>query len=148
MNHGTVDAAIAVGQLEIRFLIESEDSDGSLTMFECFVPAGAKVPAPHSHDAFEETIYGLEGVSTWTIDGETVELSAGEAVCVTRGAVHGFANQLDADARFLAIATPGVFGADYFRELSEVLARFSEGPPDPAAIAAVMLRHGLSPAQS
>jgi quercetin dioxygenase-like cupin family protein len=30
------------------------------------------MPAPHSHDGFEETIYGLEGVSAWTIDGETV----------------------------------------------------------------------------
>jgi len=25
-------------------------------------PADSKMPAPHSHDAFEETIYGLEGV--------------------------------------------------------------------------------------
>lgn len=145
MKHATADAAIAVGQLEIRFLIESADSDGSLTMFECFVPAGAKVPAPHSHDGFEETIYGLEGVSTWTIDGERVELAPGEAVCVGRGAVHGFANHLDTNARFLAIATPGVFGADYFNELSDVLAGPTGRPPDPAAIAAVMRRHGLSP---
>lgn len=146
MRQATADAAIVVGQLEIRFLIESQDSNGSLTMFECSVPAGAKVPAPHSHDGFEETIYGLVGVSTWTIAGETVELAAGEALCVARGAVHGFENHLKADARFLAIATPGVFGADYFRELSQVLAGFAGGPPDPAAIAQVMRRHGLTPA--
>ncbi len=100
------------------------------------------MPAAHSHDGFEETIYGLDGLSTWTIDAETVELAPGEALCVARGAVHGFTNHRDADARFLAIATPGVFGPDYFHELSEVLA---VGPPDPAAIAAVMRRHGLSP---
>jgi quercetin dioxygenase-like cupin family protein len=40
------------------------------------------MPAPHSHDGFEETIYGLEGVSTWTIDGETTEIAPGEALCV------------------------------------------------------------------
>ncbi len=40
MKHATTDAAIVVGQLEIRFLIESEDSSGTLTMFECAVPAG------------------------------------------------------------------------------------------------------------
>lgn len=148
MKHATADAVLAVGQLEICFLIESSDSSGSLTMFECFVPAGVKVPAAHSHDAFEETIYGLAGVSTWTIDGETFELGAGEAVCVPRGAVHGFANSLDADTRFLAVATPGVFGPDYFRELGEVLARATAGPPDQAAIATVMRRHGLTPAPS
>jgi quercetin dioxygenase-like cupin family protein len=63
-------ATIRVGAVSIRFLVEADDSGGSVTVFECLVPAGVKVPVPHSHDAFEETIYGLEGVSTWTIDGQ------------------------------------------------------------------------------
>jgi hypothetical protein len=33
-------------------------------MFEFVVPRDARVPAPHSHDAFEETLYGLEGVAS------------------------------------------------------------------------------------
>jgi hypothetical protein len=47
---------IQVGALQVRFLVESEDSNGSVSVFECFVPAQAEMPAPHSHDAFEETI--------------------------------------------------------------------------------------------
>ena len=104
------------------------------------------MPAPHSHDGFEETIYGLEGVSTWTIDGETIEIGPGEAVCVSRGQIHGFANRGSVDAKFLAIATPGVFGSAYFREIGEVLAASSGGPPDLAAMGEVMRRHGLTPA--
>ena len=50
----------------------------------------------------------------------------------------------DADASFLAIATPGVFGPDYFLEIAAVFAA-ADGPPDPQAMAAVMLRHGLTP---
>ena len=137
---------IAVGQMQIRFLIESQDSNGGLTMFECYVPADTKMPAPHSHDAFEETIYGLEGVCTWTVDGERVELAPGDALCVSRGSVHGFANHGSADVRFLAIATPGVFGRGYFEEIGEVLAAAAGGPPDHTAIADVMRRHGLTPA--
>jgi quercetin dioxygenase-like cupin family protein len=102
--------------------------------------------APHSHDAFEETIYGLEGVSTWTVDGETVEIGPGEAVCIPRGAIHGFENRGGVDAKFLAIASPGVFGPDYFREIGDVLAASQGGPPDLASIGAVMRRHGLTPA--
>ena len=34
----------------------------SVAVFEFDVPAGAKVAAAHSHDGYEETIYGLEGV--------------------------------------------------------------------------------------
>ena len=55
---------IQVGALSVRFLVEAADSNGSVSVFECFVPADSRMPAPHSHDAFEETIYGLEGVTT------------------------------------------------------------------------------------
>ncbi len=145
--HAAVRETITVGQLGVRFLVEPGDSSGSAAVFECYVPASSRMPAPHSHDAFEETIYGLEGVSTWTLDGETIEVGPGEAVCVPRGAIHGFENRSGIDAKFLAIATPGVFGPDYFREVGEVLTASAGGPPDLAAVAEVMRRHGLTPAQ-
>src|SRR5881227_249019 len=155
MNNTTEGAAvyktmdnhtITVGDLGVRFLVEAADSNGSASVFECFVPAGSRMPAPHSHDGFEETIYGLEGTTTWTIDGETFDVGPGEAVCVRHGQIHGFQNHNDADATFLAIATPGVFGPAYFREVGDVLAASVGGPPDHAAIAQVMRRHGLTPA--
>jgi quercetin dioxygenase-like cupin family protein len=138
---------IELGPLRIDFLVEAEDSNGSVTVFECFVPAGARVPVAHSHDGFEETAYVLDGTCTWTIDGETGESGPGESVCIRRGQVHGFDNRGEKDVRFLAIATPGVFGPAYFHELADVLAASAGGPPDPAAIGAVMRRHGLTPAQ-
>ena len=65
---------IQVGALSVRFLVEAADSNGSASVFECFVPADSKMPAPHSHDAFEETIYGLKGVTTWRVAGRTLEI--------------------------------------------------------------------------
>jgi hypothetical protein len=47
---------IQVGALSVRFLGEAADSNGTASVFECFVPADSKMPAPHSHDAFEETV--------------------------------------------------------------------------------------------
>jgi quercetin dioxygenase-like cupin family protein len=140
-------ATIHVGAVSIDFLVDAEDSGGSVTVFECVVPADAKVPVPHSHDAFEETIYGLEGVCTWTIDGQARELAPGESVCIPRGQVHGFENRGSVDAKFLAIATPGVFGPAYFRDVAQVLAAAAGGPPDLAVLGEVMRRHGLTPAQ-
>jgi quercetin dioxygenase-like cupin family protein len=137
---------ITVGALSVRFLVEAEDSNGSASVFQCRVPTDSRMPAPHSHDGFEETIYGLEGTTTWTIDGETVEVGPGEAVCVQRGQIHGFQNRGAVDATFLAIATPAAFGPAYFREVGEVLAAGAGAPPDLAAVGAVMRRHGLTPA--
>jgi len=142
----SVKQPIAVGELTVRFLVEAADSNGTVTVFTCFIPAGSKMPAPHSHDAFEETVYGLSGATTWTVDGQTLELGVGEALCVPRGAVHGFENRGTDDATYLAMATPGVFGPDYFLEIGAVLAASHGGPPDRSALGAVMRRHGLTPA--
>ena len=140
-------ATIHVGAISIDFLVDAGESGGSVTMFECVVPADAKVPVPHSHDAFEETIYGLEGACTWTIDGRARELAPGDSVCIKRGQVHGFENRGSVDAKFLAIATPGVFGPAYFRDIAQLLAAAAGRRPDLAAIGGAMRRHGITPAQ-
>jgi len=136
---------IKVGELAIRFLVESGDSNGAVAVFEFDVPAGANVPVAHSHDGYEETIYGLAGVLTWTIEGTPADVGPGEALCIPRGAVHRFDNVGDVDATALAIVTPGILGPDYFREVAEIVVTAAGGPPDLAAIAAVMRRHGLTP---
>src|SRR5207302_9455426 len=84
--YGTMtNNTITVGAFSVRFLVEAADSNGSASVFECYVPANSVMAAPHRHDGFEETIYGLEGTTTWTIYGETIDLGPGEAVCVQRG---------------------------------------------------------------
>jgi quercetin dioxygenase-like cupin family protein len=138
---------IKVGQLAIRFLVEGEQSAGSVAVFEFDVPAGAKVPVAHSHDGYEETIYGLEGVLTWTIEGTPIDVGPGRALCIPRGAVHHFDNTHDLDARALAIVTPGLLGPDYFRDVAAILDAAAGGPPDFAALGEVMRRHGLTSAE-
>jgi quercetin dioxygenase-like cupin family protein len=137
---------IRIGPLAIRFLVEDEESEGSVAIFEFDVPAGAQVAAAHSHDGFDETIYGLEGVLTWTLEGSAVDVGTGEALFIPRGAVHQFDNGGDVDARALAVVTPGILGPEYFRDVAAVLDAAAGGPPDLAALGQVMRRHGLTPA--
>ena len=115
-----------------------------MSVFECDVPADARMPAPHSHDEFDETVVGLEGVTTFTVGGKRTDLEPGEALFIPRRVVHGFNNGGDVDARFLAIISPGLLGSGYFREIADVVAR--GGPPDVERIGEVMRRHGLTPA--
>ena len=119
---------IKIGPLAIRFLVEGEESGGSVAVFEFDVPAGAKVPAAHSHDGYEETIFGLEGVLTWTLEGTPTDVGPGETLFIPRGVVHQFHNIHDVDAKALAIVTPGILGPEYFREVAAIVGAATVGP--------------------
>ena len=136
---------IRLGGIFLRFLIDGPSSGASLTMFEMLVEPGAKVPLPHHHEGFDEMGYGLSGLLRMTVSGKTFDVGPGGSVYIPRGAVHGFENPHAETAKALVVITPGIFGAPYFREMAALLA--GGGPPDPKAVAAVMLRYGLIPAR-
>jgi quercetin dioxygenase-like cupin family protein len=137
------DETIQLGPLSIHFLLTADDSNGSIAAFELTVPSGQRLPAPaHSHLRYEETIYGIEGSMTWTVDGSEIELGPGQTLCIPRGAVHRFDNHSDKDVKALCVITPAALGPQYFRECAEAAA---SGPPNPAKMVEIMRRHGLEP---
>jgi quercetin dioxygenase-like cupin family protein len=141
------EETIHIGPLAVRFLIAGENSNGSLAAFEVSVPSGQRLAGPpHSHDHFEETIYGIDGVLTWTVDGKPIDVRPGQALCIARGAVHRFGNDGGLNARALCVITPAAIGPQFFREAAEVINSGAGGPPDGAKLAEIMLRHGLKPA--
>lgn len=137
---------IRVGQIEIRFLLEAAETNGAVAMFEFTVPAGAKVPVPHYHRAYDETIYGVAGLLTFTVDGKVVEIGPGQSFFIPRGAVHGFNNLKPTEARALAVITPALLGPEFFREAAAIVN--AGGPPDVEQLKAVLLKHGLVPVPS
>ena len=73
------EETIRLGPLTVRFLITGKDSSGSIAAFELTVPGSQRLAAPaHSHDHYEETIYGMAGVLTWTVDGKQIAVGEGQ----------------------------------------------------------------------
>ena len=139
------EETITIGPLGIRFLLTGEDSNGSVSVFEVFVPVGQKLAAPaHKNDAYEEILYGIEGVLTWTVDGTPFEVGPGQALCIPRGAVHRFDNLGSEDVKQLAVITPAVMGPAYFRDAAEVIGAAGGGPPDRTKMAEIFRRHGMT----
>jgi quercetin dioxygenase-like cupin family protein len=134
---------IQVGQIGVKFLLESADTNGAVAMFEFTVPVGAKVPVPHYHKQYDETIYGVEGVVTFTVEGKPLDISPGETCFIPRGAVHGFNNLKPTAAKALAVITPALLGPDFFKEAAAIVN--AGGPPDVEKLKAVLLKHGLVP---
>jgi quercetin dioxygenase-like cupin family protein len=139
------EETIRLGPLAVRFLITGENSNGTAAIFEVSVPRAQRLAAPaHSHDHYEETIYGITGVLTWTVDGAPIDVGPGQALCIPRGAVHRFDNNGTEDATALCVISPAAIGPQYFREAAEVIREAAGGPPNPARMIDVMRRHGLT----
>ena len=139
------EETIKIGPLGIRFLLTGDDSNSSMSVFEVLVPAGQKLAAPaHKNDAYEETLYGVEGVLTWTVDGTPIEVGPGQALCIPRGAVHRFDNFGSEDVKQLAVISPAIMGPAYFREAAEVIGAGGGDPPDRAKMMDFFRRHGMT----
>src|SRR3989442_1661495 len=101
------DETIRLGPLAVRFLVTGEQASGSVAVFELMVPSAQRLTAPaHSHDHFEETIYGIEGVLTWTVDGKLIDVGAGQALCIPRGALHRVDHNGSPDVKAPFVITP------------------------------------------
>jgi len=133
---------VKVGQLEIRYLVDGA-RQGGLGLFEMKVPAGARVPPPHSHTHNEECVYVLEGVLRYTVDGATRDLKPGEWMSTPRGSVHHFSNPGSETARTLVMMTPDI-GEQYFHDVAALTG--AGAPPDRTKLMEVMARYGLVPA--
>ena len=141
------DETISTKGLTVRFLLTGDNSNGSVAAFELLVAASQRLPAPaHSHDHYEETVYGIAGVLTWTVDGTPIDVGPGQALCIPRGAIHRFDNNGSQDVKALCLITPAAIGPQYFREAAEVINAAVGGPPERAKMAEIMRRHGLTPA--
>jgi quercetin dioxygenase-like cupin family protein len=134
---------IRLGGIGLRFLVDGTVTAAGVTMFEMTVAPGAGMPVPHHHVGFDESGYGVSGRLRFMLEGETIDVGAGDLVWIERGKVHGFTNPFDEPAVVLCTITPGLLGAEYFREIRGLLG--GGGTPDPKAMAEVMLRYGLVP---
>jgi quercetin dioxygenase-like cupin family protein len=139
------EETIKIGLLGIRFLLTGDDPSGTVSLFEVLVPVGQKLAAPaHKNDAYEEVLYGIKGVLTWTVDGTPLEVGPGQALCIPRGAVHRFDNLGNEDVKQLAVISPAIMGPAYFREAAEVIDAAAGGLPDRANMMDVFRHHGMT----
>ncbi|WP_158793405.1 cupin domain-containing protein [Granulicella sp. L60] len=134
---------IRVGNLSITFIKSRHETQGALDLFELIVPPQAFLNVPHLHRDYDETILGINGITTWTINDRRITLLPGQILEIPRGTAHSYSNLHSSAARMMCLLTPGLVGPEYFQELAAVLR--AEGPPDLAGISHVMSRYGVIP---
>ena len=86
-----------------RFAYRFEGADhGSSVSFFLTSPEPGMGPGLHRHP-YDETHILEEGRATFTVDGEQIELEAGQAIVVPAGAAHTLVNSGDGPMRLVSI---------------------------------------------
>jgi quercetin dioxygenase-like cupin family protein len=135
---------IQIGMMELRFLVDEDQSAESLVIFEFAVPYQSRVPAAHYHSDVDEVVYGLEGRMTTTVGSEKHEVCPGQTIFIPRGVVHTHENLHPETARVLITMTPGLIGRRFFEEIASAINVV--GKPDIEHVKEIMLLYGLVPA--
>ncbi|WP_035346963.1 cupin domain-containing protein [Edaphobacter aggregans] len=133
---------IRVGQMSVTFLKTRHETDDTLDMFELTIPPLISVIVPHIHRDYDEMVLGMNGITTWTLNGEILVVGPGEILTIPRGSPHFFANLHDTPARVMCLQTPGVVGPEYYSEIAKY---YDTEDPDVTAIGDVMSRYGVIP---
>ena len=116
------DETIRLGPLAVRFLLTGDDSTGSVAAFELSVSSAQRLTAPaHSHDHYEETVYGIAGVLTSTVDGTPIDVGPGRHSSSRRDSPIRQRRQRGREGALPRHA--GRAGPQYFREAAEVVTR-------------------------
>jgi mannose-6-phosphate isomerase-like protein (cupin superfamily) len=135
---------IQIGKLSITFLHSRHQTHGAADLFEVIIPPHAHLNIPHLHRISDETILGMNGITTWIVDERRIALHPGEQLDVPHGTVHSCLNDQQTTARIICMLTPGLLGPEYFRELAAAL--HAEDPPNLAYVGSVMARYDIIPA--
>jgi quercetin dioxygenase-like cupin family protein len=136
---------IRVGEMSVTFLMTRHETADALDMFELTIPSAISVVVPHTHRNYDEWVFGMNGITTWTLNAEIILLHPGESLFIPRGTPHFFANVHDGIGRVMCLQTPGVMGPEYYREIAR---HYQQEEPDLAGIGDVMCRYGVDPLMS
>lgn len=96
----------------VRYLVDKNESGGSLGAWVQTVPGHAGPPL-HYHTDADEAAFMLTGTFEWELDGVKQILGPGGFLFVPKGTVHGFKNAGDEEGSFLCWVTPGGFEGYY-----------------------------------
>lgn len=125
--HNQEGQSIRVLHDQICIKWKSQDSANQMTVITVDAPAGSMV-APHMHLAEEESYYMLEGSITVQVGDRETVVQSGDFVHIPAGIVHGYRNESNQPAKFLAWVVGGALD-QFFLTMGEQIRSLPEDLP-------------------
>jgi mannose-6-phosphate isomerase-like protein (cupin superfamily) len=108
-----------LGSIGVRFMLNSDISDGGFSLVEHPMSARALAAPMHRHTREDEYSYVLEGRMGAVLGDDVLEAGPGDLVLKPRGEWHTFWNASDEPCRILEIIAPAGFER-FFDELVDL----------------------------
>ena len=141
-GQGVSDTWWKTGRITTK--VTGGQTGGNFSQIESIDPCGTSTPV-HSHRNEEESFYVLEGDVAVFVDGEWIELSAGDFALIPRDTPHAYVVRSEL-ARMLVTFSPSGF-EQAFSELGVAVSRSPEPPidtvlPSPEEMVAAFAAYG------
>lgn len=104
----------------VRIVVPAEATGGSYSVFESLMPPGCGTP-PHVHHGEHEGFQVLEGRFVFHVDGEPIEVEAGDYVFAAKDVPHCYTCISDTPGKLHVTCVPGGFEG-FFREVDRLSA--------------------------
>ncbi|MEV6276763.1 cupin domain-containing protein [Nocardia sp. NPDC051832] len=105
---------------QVRLLIDSNETGGTVSTVEVTMARGADGAAPHFHTKSDELFYVADGELQVMAGDEIVTVGAGGSIVVPKFMPHAFGATPDSSARIMIALMPGVERFEYFRLLDRI----------------------------
>ena len=109
----------------LTFLATGNETDGKYFLSETIIPSGDSGPPLHTHSNEDEGFYLKSGALTFSVDGETIKLRAGDYLNIEKGEEHTWKNESDSEAELLVTFVPAGI-ENMFKELERNMQNIKE----------------------
>ena len=117
--------------MTLLFVKTAADTDGELLEMEATYEPSSTPPIPHFHPSQHEHFEIREGTMHARIDGNQVELRAGDELDIEPGTVHAMWNEGPEQARTLWQTRPALRTEEFFEQTAAVFSEAQEQGRDP-----------------
>ena len=96
--------------------VTPHDTSGDYDLMIAETPPQVQGPPPHLHQNYKESFLIIEGEMEFMVNGEIIQVKAGESVDIPPQTLHTFGNRSDQPCRWINIHSPKGF-RDFFEEM-------------------------------
>jgi quercetin dioxygenase-like cupin family protein len=138
-NEGEGDRQRFAGGGLHRWMLRAEETGGAFFLFEDTMVKDKTTPL-HLHPEAHELTYVVDGEIEVQVDGQRGRVRSGGVAFVPKGVAHAFI-VVSAEARLLAIQTPGAPGEAFYRGASDPASGATTDLVDLARLRAAAAQH-------